>query len=110
LSDPNIGTLHPTPRELPLMMGTDLLAYLVSQRLFGTRLPPILRPLLAWLLVAALTGQLGDFPSSFALPSLDVLGPAFSLAAIATAPPVLVALLTVQTNSLSAHLAGGVTK
>jgi benzoate membrane transport protein len=84
--------------EAPLMVGAALLAYLVSQRLFGTRLPPILPAFLAGLLVAALTGQLGDFPSSFALPSLDVLHPAFSWAAIATATPVLVALLTVQSN------------
>jgi benzoate membrane transport protein len=48
--------------------------------------------------VAALTGQLGDFPSSFALPTLDVLRPTFSLSAIATATPVLVALMTVQSN------------
>jgi benzoate membrane transport protein len=84
--------------EAPLMVGAALLAYVVSQHLFGTRLPPILPAFLAGLLVAALTGQLGDFPSSFALPSLDVLHPAFSWAAIATATPVLVALLTVQSN------------
>jgi benzoate membrane transport protein len=30
------------PYEVPLMVGSSLLAYLLSQRLFGTRLPPIL--------------------------------------------------------------------
>jgi benzoate membrane transport protein len=86
------------PAEVPLMVGTAVLAYLFSQRLFGTRLPPILASFLAGLLVAAVTGQLGDFPTSFTLPGLDVLRPAFSLTAIATATPVLVALLTVQSN------------
>jgi benzoate membrane transport protein len=86
------------PSEVPLMVGAALVAYLVSQRLLGTRLPPILPSFLAGLLVAALTGQLGDFPSSFALPSLHVLRPVFTWTAIATATPVLVALLTVQSN------------
>jgi benzoate membrane transport protein len=86
------------PSEVPVMVGTALVAYFVSQRLFGTRFPPILPAFIAGLLVAALTGQLGDFPSSFALPSLDVLHPDFSFSAIVTATPVLVALLTVQSN------------
>jgi benzoate membrane transport protein len=50
------------------------------------------------MLVVVLTGQLGAFPSSFALPSLDILRPEFDWSAIATATPVLVALLTVQSN------------
>jgi benzoate membrane transport protein len=86
------------PPEVPLMVGGALLAYLVSQRLFGTRFPPILPSFLVGLLVAALTGQLGEFPSSFALPSLDLTRPVFSWTAVATATPVLVALLTVQSN------------
>jgi benzoate membrane transport protein len=86
------------PSEIPLMVGAALLAYVVSQRILGTRLPPILPAFLAGLLGAALTGQLGTFPSSLALPSLDAIRPAFSWTAIATATPVLVALLTVQSN------------
>jgi benzoate membrane transport protein len=86
------------PPEVPLMVGAALLAYLVSQRLFGTRFPPILPAFVAGLLAAALTGQLGEFPTSFALPSLDVTRPVFSWTAIVTATPVLVALLTVQSN------------
>ncbi len=86
------------PAEVPLMVGAAILAYLLSQRLFGTRLPPILPSFLAGLLVAAITGQLGEFPSSFSLPALEVIRPEFSWAAIATATPVLVALLTVSSN------------
>lgn len=87
-----------TPSEVPMMIGAALLAYLVSQRSLGTRVPPILPAFIAGLLVAAVTGQLGEIPSSFALPSLDVLRPVFDWTAIATATPVLVALLTVQSN------------
>lgn len=86
------------PIEAPMMVGAAFIAYLVSQRLFGTRVPPILPAFGAGLLVAALTGQLGDVPTSFSLPSLDIVEPDFSLAAIATATPVLVALMTVQSN------------
>jgi benzoate membrane transport protein len=86
------------PIEVPLMVGAALLAFLVSQRIFGTRVPPILPAFLAGLLVAAITGQLGEFPTSFSLPTLDVIRPAFSWEAIATATPVLVALMTVPSN------------
>jgi benzoate membrane transport protein len=86
------------PIETPLMVGAALIAYVISQRVFGTRFPAILPAFLAGLLVAALTGQLGAFPSSFTLPSLEVIRPTFSWTAIATATPVLVALLTVQSN------------
>ena len=84
------------PAEVPLMVGAALVAYLVSQRAFGTRVPPILAAFVAGLLVAALTGQLGELPSSFALPDLQVIRPDFSWKAILTATPVLVALMTVQ--------------
>jgi benzoate membrane transport protein len=84
------------PAEVPLMVGAALAAYLVSQRVFGPRVPPILAAFVAGLLVAAVTGQLGEFPSSFALPNLQVIRPEFSLTAILTATPVLIALMTVQ--------------
>lgn len=86
------------PIEIPIMVGSAVLAYLVSQRVLGTRVPPILPAFLAGLLVATTTGQLGAFPSLFAVPGLEVVRPAFSWAAIATVTPVLLALLTVQSN------------
>jgi benzoate membrane transport protein len=86
------------PIEIPVMIGVALLAYLLSQRLFGQRVPPILAAFVAGIVVAAVTGQLGSFPSSFSLPSLDVVRPDFDLAAVITATPVLVALMTVQAN------------
>ena len=90
------------PGEPALMVGAALLTYLVGRRLLGPRLPAILPAFLAGLAVAGVTGQLGAFPSSFDLPSLSVLRPTFSWTAIATATPVLVALLTVQSNIPSA--------
>jgi benzoate membrane transport protein len=86
------------PYQVPLMVGSALLAYLLSQRVFGTRVPPILPAFLAGLLAAAMTGQLGALPTSFEPPSLGLVRPSFSLSAIVTATPVLVALLTVQSN------------
>src|SRR5262245_47448773 len=86
------------PYDVPFMVGGALLAYLLSQRLFGARVPPILPAFIVGLLVAWLTGQLGAFPSSFSLPSLEPVAPSFSFHAILSATPVLVALLTVQSN------------
>jgi len=57
------------PAEVPLMVGAALVAYLVSQRAFGTRVPPTLAAFVAGLLVAALTGQLGlRWPGWFSSP------------------------------------------
>jgi benzoate membrane transport protein len=84
--------------EIPLMVGSAVLAYLVSQRVLGMRIPPILPAFLVGFVVATLTGQLGTLPSLFALPGLEVVRPEFSWAPIATVTPVLVALMTVQAN------------
>jgi benzoate membrane transport protein len=84
--------------KVPIMVGCAVLAYLLSQRFLGTRLPPVLPAFLAGFLVAAVTGQLGAFPSTFALPGLEFVRPKFSWTAIATVTPVLLALMTVQSN------------
>jgi benzoate membrane transport protein len=84
--------------RVPIMVGCAILAYLVSQRVLGTRLPPILPAFVAGFLAAAVTGQLGAFPSTFALPGLEFIRPEFSWRAIATVTPVLLALMTVQSN------------
>jgi benzoate membrane transport protein len=84
--------------RVPIMVGCAVLGYLLSQRLLGTRLPPILPAFVAGFLAAAVTGQLGAFPSTFALPGLEFIRPDFSWTAIATVTPVLLALMTVQSN------------
>jgi benzoate membrane transport protein len=84
--------------RVPIMVGCAVLAYLVSQRVLGTRLPPVLPAFVAGFLAAAVTGQLGAFPSTFELPGLEFIRPEFSWTAIATVTPVLLALMTVQSN------------
>lgn len=86
------------PVEVPAMVAAALAAYLLSQRFLSALVPPILPSFVAGLLVAFLTGQLGAIPSSLEAPSLEIVRPGFSLTAIVTATPVLVALLTVQSN------------
>jgi benzoate membrane transport protein len=84
--------------RVPIMVASAVVVYLVSQRLLGTRLPPVLPAFVAGFVAAALTGQLGAFPSTFALPGLELIRPEFSWTAIATVTPVLLALMTVQSN------------
>jgi benzoate membrane transport protein len=84
--------------RVPIMVACAVLAYLISQRVLGTRLPPVLPAFVAGFLAAAVTGQLGAFPSTFALPGLELIRPEFSWTAIATVTPVLIALMTVQSN------------
>jgi benzoate membrane transport protein len=86
------------PVEVPIMVGSAVLAYLIGQRVLGPRLPAILPAFLVGLLVAALTGQLGRLPSLFTLPGLEFVRPEFSWTSIATVTPVLLALMTVQSN------------
>jgi benzoate membrane transport protein len=83
---------------VPIMVACAVLGYLLSQRFLGNRLPPVLPAFLAGFLAAAVTGQLGAFPSTFALPGLEFVRPEFSWTAIATVTPVLLALMTVQSN------------
>jgi benzoate membrane transport protein len=84
--------------RVPIMVASAVVVYVVSQRVLGTRLPPILPAFVAGFLAAAATGQLGAFPSTFALPGLEFIRPEFSWTAIATVTPVLLALMTVQSN------------
>ena len=84
--------------RLPLVVASALVAYVGAQRVLGPRLPPILPAFVAGVLAAALTGSLGAFPTTFAAPGLEVIGPVFSWEAILTVTPVLVALMTVQAN------------
>ncbi len=80
----------------PPLVGGTVLVYFLSRRFLGARLPAILPALMAGLIVAALTGQIGQLSASFSLPVPVITPPVFSLPAIVTATPVLVVLLTLQ--------------
>jgi benzoate membrane transport protein len=84
--------------RVPIMVGSAFVAYLLSQRFLGPRLPAIFPALVAGLVTAELTGQFGHVPTSFALPDLAFGWPAFSPTALASATPVLVALIFLQSN------------
>jgi benzoate membrane transport protein len=84
--------------RVPAMVGAALIAYLLSRRFLETRIPPILPALAAGLATAWLTGQLGPAPASAALPEIVLTTPAFSLPALASVTPVVVALIVLQSN------------
>lgn len=84
--------------RLALAVGSTLLGYLVGHRFLTSRVPAVLPAFVAGAFAAAVTGSLGAFPTTFSLPSLEVIPPEFSWTAIATVTPVLVALMTVQAN------------
>lgn len=82
----------------PLVVGLTLLAFLAGRRFTEPRIPAILLALVTGIVLAALTGDLGGVPREMVLPSPTLTAPDFSLAAIATATPVLVVLVTLQAN------------
>jgi benzoate membrane transport protein len=86
------------PDGVVAMVGATVVAYAASVRFLGSRLPAVVPAFIVGLLVAAATGQLGGFPSLFEVPRFDFVGPSFSWPAIATVTPVLLALMTVQSN------------
>jgi benzoate membrane transport protein len=86
------------PIAVPIMVASAVIAYLLTQRILGPRVPPILPAFLVGLVLAAVGGQLGSLPSRFSLPHLHVVGPEFSWTVIVTVTPVLLALMTVQSN------------
>lgn len=82
----------------PLMIGSAIVAYLVSLRFLGTRIPAVLPALVAGTIVAALSAKVGELPESIPPPSIRLIAPTASLESIIALTPVLVMLLTVQSN------------
>ncbi len=80
------------------VVGLALLAYLVARRLVEPRVPAILVALVAAGLAAIGTGSPDGGATSMTLPTLTATRPAFGLRAIASATPVMVALITMQAN------------
>lgn len=83
--------------EKPVIVGGTLVTYLVARRLTEPRVPAVLPALVAGVVLAALSGELGAAPTSVDLvPALT--SPDFSLGALVTAVPVMVVLITLQAN------------
>lgn len=82
----------------PAMIGGTVLAYFGGQRLLSSRIPAILPALVAGIIIAAFTGKIGDLPDTIPLPSLVVIWPTANLESIAAITPILLILLTLQSN------------
>ena len=82
----------------PLLVGVTIAAYLLSMRFGPASIPPVLTAAVVGVLVAALTGRLGDaqVTAAFAMPELTV--PEFSWRALVTVTPVAAVLMMLQAN------------
>lgn len=83
--------------ETSITIASLLVTYLAADRLFP-RSPALVPAFLVGFTVAAVTGLLGRFPDLFSLPSVAMIRPSFSWTAVLTVTPVLVALMTIQSN------------
>jgi benzoate membrane transport protein len=95
---PFVSGIFTSLGDAPALVGGAFLAYLLGHRYLGARLPAILPALVVGLAIAALTGELGQVPARSPLPVPTLTTPVFSVHAIATATPVLVILITLQSN------------
>ena len=84
--------------DAPVLVGGTFAAYLLSRRIFGNRLPPILSALVVGLAIAALTGQFGSSLELMQLEAPAFTVPVFSVPALVTITPVLIVLITIQAN------------
>ena len=83
--------------DQPVPVGIVLATYLLAAFTFGSRIPPMLPALIVGFVVAAAVGDLRLIPEgAFPLPALT--RPGFSVAALLTATPVMVVLVTLQAN------------
>lgn len=81
-----------------LIVGGTLLAYLISRRFLGNRLPAILPALIAGLICSVYAGQFNQLEGHLYLTIPELTMPVFSLKAIITAAPVFFVLITIQSN------------
>ena len=95
---PFVSDIFTSLGDAPALVGGTVLAYFLSRRVLGSRLPAILPALIAGLAIAALGGEFGQVPARLSLPLPTITNPVFSVHAIATATPVLVVLITLQSN------------
>lgn len=95
---PFISDMFTSVGTAPAVVGSTLVAYLGSRRMLGERISPIVPALLVGVIVAGLAGRFGEPLPALALPSPILILPEFSFEAIVAIVPVLVVLMTLQTN------------
>ncbi|CAN5257289.1 benzoate/H(+) symporter BenE family transporter [soil metagenome] len=95
---PFVSGIFTTLGDEPVLIGGTFVAYVLGHRVLGMRVPAILPALVVGLAIAALTGELGQVPARSPLALPTVTTPDFTVHAIATATPVLVILITLQSN------------
>ena len=95
---PYISGIFTSVGDQPVLVGGTLVAYVLSRRLLGSRISPIIPALVVGLLIAAIAGQYGNLPESVPLPKPGFVMPAVSVEAITTAVPILMILVVLQSN------------
>lgn len=84
--------------QAPLLVGGTVATYLLARRITEPQLPAILPALVTSVVLAAATGNLDAGSITVSIPTLTLTSPQFSAAAVLTATPVMVLLITVQAN------------
>lgn len=95
---PFITDLFSAVNSSPITVLSTLAAYLASRWALKDRLPPIVGALVIGTLVAAITGDLAPATAPFSFPALTFTRPSFSARALATTVPVLLVLISIQSN------------
>jgi benzoate membrane transport protein len=95
---PFVSNIFTALGDAPLIVGLTLVAYFLSGRFFGSRVPAIFPALVIGLAAIFLTGQNGTPTASFNLFDLSFTRPEFSLTAILTITPILLVLIILQSN------------
>lgn len=84
--------------EERFIVGAAFAAWLATRWRFGPRVPPVLPALIVGVAAAALAERLRAIPGGWALPALEPIRPHFTVAAIVTVAPVVVALVALHAN------------
>jgi benzoate membrane transport protein len=95
---PFISNMFTALGSAPLIVGTTLAVYILSDRFFGKRLPAIFPALIVGFAVVFLTGQNGTPTEAPDLLNLAFTQPTFSLPAVLTVTPILLVLIILQSN------------
>lgn len=90
---PFVSDMFTSLGTAPLIVGSVLAAYVVSQLVWGTRISPIIPSLAVGVIVAGLFGRFGETLPALELPDPVLIVPDFTLEAIVAALPVLIVLI-----------------